>query len=112
MTKEIRVCNCGGPLMWTMHVAYAEYYCMHCGDSFGMMGSGKDVEETPELRHRQKLYSRVFKTIRKDLLPNCKFGRVGCKKCVGSDRNHLAHATKSELAKSEQAYELLKQITK
>ena len=90
--KETRVCDCGAPLHWTFLFDGAEYYCMNCGEKYGMLGAGKDVPETTETKATQKVADAVFKSLRKYLLGSGGYTKNKCKKCKeGNDRYHTYH---------------------
>lgn len=42
------------PLIWTFAWRGAEYWCPHCGALGGILGSGRNVDTTPELEERAK----------------------------------------------------------
>ena len=109
--KETRVCNCGAPLHWTFLFDGAEYFCMNCGASYGMLGAGRDVSETVETRARQQVAGDVFKVLRGHLWGSGEFTRSNCKKCKeGKDMYHTDHATKYERTKNDVAEKILKAI--
>lgn len=109
MNKEITVCPCcGEPMIWTFAFSGCEYYCLMCGYGCGMFG-GKAVEETKELKCKQKLYKKIFKVIYKDLIPAGAYYNK-CKKCDGMKEHHRSHATKLELLKDKIARETLVKI--
>lgn len=94
-TRTIRVCGCGVPMIWTFFFPYAERYCLNCGNSGGMLGTGESVLATRELIFQKRLVDAIWKVLysRKGMMPRGRFGRVNCKKCGD---NHRAHATKAE----------------
>lgn len=97
--KTIRVCDyCKTPLIWTFAFPYAERFCINCGHTGGMLGTGTNVDATSELIFEEKLINAIWKVIygKKGLMPSGSFGRTNCKKC-GSSNNHREHATKAEL---------------
>lgn len=101
--KTIRVCDqCKAPMIWTFAFAYCERYCVNCGYSGGMLGTGKDVPETRELIFKKKLAEAVWKVIygNKGLMPNCQFTRSNCEKCR-TDDDHRRHATAAEIQWNE-----------
>ena len=61
-----------------------------------MLGTGENVEATPDLIFKKKLVDAIWKVIygKKGLMPQGRFGRTNCNKC-GDD--HRAHASKSEI---------------
>ncbi len=96
--KTIRVCDdCGIPLIWTFAFDYKERYCLNCGLSGGMFGTGTDKPATRELVFKQKLVNAVWKIIygKKGLVPKSS-QRCNCKKCDNSSEVHYQHLTKSE----------------
>jgi len=109
--KEVRVCDCGAPLHWTFLFDGAEYFCMNCGRTGGMFGTGKDVPQTVETRAQRMVANDVFKALRKHLHGSGNFSRTNCKKCK-SDRgySHTQHASKYELKKNEVANSILDSI--
>ena len=95
--KTIRVCDhCGVPLIWTFAFDYKERYCLNCGASGGMMGTGTDKPATRELIFQKKIVNAVWKVLygKKGLVPFSS-GRTNCKKCTGNAR-HYDHLTKAE----------------
>lgn len=108
--QEIRICECGGPMMWTFLFDGAEYFCLNCHGSFGMLGAGKVVPLTPELKARQRVANDVFKALRKHLMGSGAYQRTDCKKCKNSDEYHPHHATAYEKAKNDEAKKILKVI--
>lgn len=109
--KEIKICECGTPLIWTFAFAYAEYYCLNCGFSGGMLGSGKCVPATKELIFKQKLVKAIWKVIysRKGLAPEG--GRkINCKECDKSRYAHNSHLSESEKEWNEIAKKYLNQF--
>ena len=63
--KEIKICENHPefevPLIWTFAFNGAEYWCPYCGQNSGMLGAGEDIEETPELKERLKIYKKYSK---------------------------------------------------
>ncbi len=49
------------PLIYTFSWNSYEYWCPYCGCHEGMMGAGEDVEDSEELKERQKLYKEATK---------------------------------------------------
>lgn len=47
------------PLISTMSWNYYEYWCPYCDKHEGMMGAGKSVEETKQLKKRKELYEEA-----------------------------------------------------
>ena len=45
------------PLIYTYAWNGFEYWCPFCGKHEGMLGAGKDVEDTEELKNRIELYN-------------------------------------------------------
>lgn len=109
--KEIRVCDCGAPLHWTFLYNGAEYFCMNCHGSFGMLGAGKVVERTTERIVRQRVATDVFKALRKHLIGSGGFTKSNCKKCKdGKSRYHTDHLTKSEVLRDKIATKILNSL--
>lgn len=56
MNGDIKVCEQHQervtPLIWTFVFPGAEYWCPWCGYPSGMLGAGKSVPPTPELKQR------------------------------------------------------------
>ena len=96
--KEIKLCrNCQFPLLYTFLYDGAEYYCLNCQSSVGMMGAGNDVPVTPELKAKYRVAKDVFGALTKHLLGGGRFTRDTCKKCkVGIDPYHGNHLTEEE----------------
>lgn len=107
MKKEIRVCDCGGPLIWTFLFDGAEYFCLNCHRSMGMLGAGRVVPLTVELKAQQKVAKDVFNSLRNHLMGSGAYQRTDCKKCKNSSEYHPRHATKYELAKNDAAKRML-----
>ncbi len=109
--KTIRVCSCGTPMIWTFVYDGCERFCLNCGLSGGMFGTGDDVEATRELIFKKKIVDAIWKVIyaNKGLCPvSCQ--RKGCKKCSGSDERHYEHLTKAEKEWDEIARKTLEQM--
>lgn len=114
MKKIIRICtNCGCPLIWTFRWAYKERFCMNCGLTGGMMGTGKDVELTPELKLKQRVINKIWSALysKKNhlLLPIARYKRTGCKKCEAGD-DHNEHLTNREIRNGKIAERVLKSM--
>ncbi len=60
---KIRVCSCGTPLIWTFRWPYCEYYCLNCGGRGGMFGIGSNIELTTELKIKQRVVNKIWKSI-------------------------------------------------
>lgn len=105
--EQVRMCSCGAPLHWTFLYNGAEYYCMNCGYTAGMLGAGEMYDETTERRAARKVAKDVFKSLRKHLHGDGCFQRTKCKKCQNSNEYHPRHATKYEKAKNEVAVKIL-----
>ena len=112
MNREIKVChNCDFPLLWTFLYNGAEYYCLRCGGSTGMLGGGKNVEETKELRAKYVVAKKVFEALRPFLIGDGCYTKNNCKKCKnGKDKYHTKHLTELEKEKNEIASEILKNL--
>lgn len=106
----IRVCECGTPMIWTFFFPYCERYCLNCGTSGGMLGTGSDVEATRELIFKKRLVDAIWKQLytNKGLMPRGQFGRSGCKKCKVVAYSHREHLSKSEKEWDEIARPYLK----
>lgn len=95
--KTIRVCdNCATPLIFTFAFDYKERYCLNCGESGGMLGTGYDTLATRERIFEKKIVDAIWKVLygKKGFVPKSA-QRSGCKKCVGNAR-HYDHLTKAE----------------
>jgi len=101
MSKQIRCCTCGNPLISTFIYSGAEYYCIDCGSSYGFFDGYKDVDETQELNKRGEENLKWFLDIRKDLIGGGMKIR-GCKKC-DEGGYHLHHASDDEIKKHKEA---------
>lgn len=110
--KTIKVCNtCGNPLIWTFCWAYKEYYCLNCDGHWGMLGAGKDVPETKELRKRDRQLNKLWKVIYKQLIPRCDYKKTkGCIKCSSGARSHREHLTKREILSDKVATKILNSL--
>ena len=106
---EINVCSCGSPLVYTFAFAYKEYLCLECGNTYGMMGVDS-VEATPELKHKQKLYKKLWNIIYGSggFLPRSRYAKRKCKKCTGD--NHHEHLSDTEVMKNEIATMIFKKL--
>lgn len=49
------------PLIYTFAFINAEYWCPSCGQTYGILGAGKVVEETKQLIERLKEYKKLSK---------------------------------------------------
>ncbi len=109
--KYIRVCDCGTPMIWTFFFPYCERYCLNCGNSGGMLGTGDSVPATRELIFKKRLVDAIWKELyhKKGMLPRGNFTRTGCKKCKG-DEQHMEHLSKSEREWDEIATPYLKRF--
>ena len=55
--EEIKICENHKevvPLIWTFKFYGAEYWCPYCGYTCGMLGAGKNVPVTDELKQAAK----------------------------------------------------------
>jgi hypothetical protein len=107
MTKEIKICNCGAPLLWTFLYNGAEYFCLNCGYMAGMLGAGENVEATTELKADRKVVEKVFKALRPFLIGDGCFQRTNCKKCKETGEYHPQHLTKRQEAENKIAEKIL-----
>jgi hypothetical protein len=107
--KKIRVCDCGAPLLWTFLYDGYEYFCMACGNKYGMLGAGKLVDQTKTLRAQEIVFTDVFKALRKHLLGNGRFRRKDCKKCLG-EQYHTQHLTPLERERDGAAVEFIRAL--
>lgn len=110
--RTIRVCDdCGVPLIWTFAFDYKERYCLNCGMSGGMLGTGKDVKATKELIFQEKLVNNMWKVIygKKGLVPKSS-QRTNCKKCDNSSERHYEHLSKAEKEWDEIARSYLEKL--
>ena len=106
---EMKVCNyCGLPLIWTFHWAYKEYFCINCDRHWGMLGAGKTVKETHELKIREKRFRKLWKALNHYLVPQGSYARRGCDKCQGC--NHREHLSKKEIRENKIASKILKSL--
>ena len=110
MKKEIKICSCGAPILFTFLYNGAEYFCMNCHSSEGMLGAGKNVDSTIELRAESKVVNKVFKSLRPFLIGDGCFQRTGCKKCKGTGEYHTQHLTKREKTENQIAEKMLNQL--
>lgn len=110
--RTIRVCDdCDTPLIWTFAFPYAERFCINCGHTGGMLGTGKDVDATRDVVFKKKLVNALWKVIygRKGLIPTGS-QRTNCKKCTTSNEYHYNHLTKAEKECDSLAREWLKKL--
>ena len=96
--------HCGTPMIWTFKFSGAEYYCVKCGVTQGIFGSAQSVQWTAALDKEQEINKKVFHRISAACIPRGS-RRKDCKKCDGQD--HQAHASKTDLEKSDATYKLL-----
>ena len=93
---EIILCReCQIPLIWTFFFAYAEYYCLNCGDHEGMMGAGDRVKATPELKRQLRRLTKLWKAIAHRMNPLSSYTRGDCKKC-SVECDHRLHLSRKE----------------
>jgi len=52
------------PLIYTYAWNGSEYWCPYCGCHEGMLGAGEDVNETPELLKRARIYEKATEEYR------------------------------------------------
>lgn len=110
MKKELKICNCGAPLLWTFLYRGAEYFCLNCGHTAGMLGAGINVEATIKLKAERKVVEKVFKTLRPFLIGDGSFWKDKCKKCKGRKEYHTSHLTKREKAEIKIAEKILNHL--
>jgi hypothetical protein len=74
-----------------------------------MLGAGKKVELTPELKKQEKLILKIWRPINKHLIPRSQFAKNKCEKCANSDNhyNHREHLSKLEIRKDKIATSIL-----
>ena len=112
MKGTIRVCdNCDAPLLWTFCWAYNERYCLNCGAMGGMMGTGTDIDITPELQAQEKVISEVWTAIYKNMIPRGLYRSRKCKKC-NSGQDHNEHLSKKEILNDKIATSIIEQLNK
>lgn len=110
MKQEIAVCNyCKEPLISTLAFNGSEYYCLICGNHYGMFDCDT-TESDKELQYKKKLYERVFKVIYKDMIPAGCY-RNSCEKCCSMKEHHRCHASEDELLKDKLARVFLNRIS-
>ena len=110
--KTIRVCDeCKAPLIWTFAFAYKERYCLNCGASGGMLGTGEDVLATRELIFQKRLVDAIWGVIygKKGLVPSDS-QRTNCKKCRSSSEYHIKHLTKTQKKDNEVSRNYLEKL--
>lgn len=94
----IRVCDhCDTPLIWTFAFPYAERFCINCGHTGGMLGTGKNIPATRDVVFKKKLVDSLWKVIygKKGLIPTGA-QRTNCKRCSESSEYHTHHLTEAE----------------
>lgn len=108
-TEKIDVCDCGSPLVWTLVFDYKEWLCLECGCAYEMMMTNS-VVETPELKHKKKLYEKIWHTLVGfgGFLPIGRYHDSTCKKCVGD--NHHEHLSEKEIMKDEIAKDVFRRL--
>lgn len=106
---KINVCSCGSPLVFTFAFAYKEYLCLECGNTYGMMGV-RSVEATPELKHKKKLYEKLWNIIYGvgGFFPRSPYTKIKCKKCTAD--NHFNHVSKTEILKNKIATDIFEKL--
>lgn len=107
--KEIAICpHCNEPLILTMIFPGAEYYCLMCGSSYGMLSVSKTLS-SEELNYKKKQYEKIFKILAKDIIPyGCYFNK--CEKCKKFEDTHAEHATEKEWLKDKVSRNILDKI--
>ena len=107
--KEIEICECGTPLIFTFLWPYKEWFCLSCGEATEFLGRNY-TKLTLELRVKLRVVNKIWKSLRSSLLPRTfKYRRNGCKKCdTGED--HGYHVSTYEKRKDKIATQILKNI--
>lgn len=103
--QTIRICDdCGTPMLWTFFFPYCEWYCLNCGASGGMLGTGENVEATRELIFKKKLAEAIWKVLRDKMVPPGSYTQRGCKKCGTEDHPHHLFPSEKEWNKIATPY--------
>ena len=97
MTKEadkINICiQCGTPVVGTMKFSGAEWLCVNCGQTMGMLNT-LIVESTAELvRQMNSAHARWNQYKNRIIGEGAQ--KLSCDKCHG-DEKHAEHATEEE----------------
>lgn len=61
MSKQIPICSCGVPLIWTIAFPGKEYWCPYCGKKFDFLEPEK-IKVTDELEKKLHLYREHSQT--------------------------------------------------
>ncbi len=104
--KKIAVCYCGNPLIYTFAFSGAEYYCLDCGNTFGMFDTDRKTA-TSELIKKLKADTRKFKTVNKHLLSGGAMIR-DCEICSRESEPHIYHCSEEEKKNHQKAMAKLK----
>lgn len=110
--EKITVCNnCGTPLIWTFRWDYNELYCLNCG-ALGDMFMGKKVELTEELKLKNRVVLKIWKSLygkNRALLPQSNgYKKNNCKKC--EKEYHNFHLSKKEIRDNKVAEKILEKV--
>ena len=107
----IPVC-CKKPLVMTLMFRGAEFYCLDCQSTYGIMEYPGSVQSTPALVKLRKEREAKFQELAKDCIP-AGSRRNKCKKCKeGGHGFHSDHATPAARVASAKAYDRLLGNTK
>lgn len=108
--SRISICNCGAPLVSTFMFSGAEFFCVECGNSLGMLDADR-VEETPAMRKRADRNKKKFDSISDGLLTGGVMF-VSCDTCTKTSEPHINHATPLEIAKHKAALKKVEELHK
>ena len=103
--KALMAMCCNKPLVPTLMFSYAEFYCLHCKSTYGMLEAPQSVEVTEELNDIRTAQKKQFQELSKDCVPRgCKFQK--CEQCQKGGY-HSEHMTDEERRASDAAYQKL-----
>ena len=106
MVPQIALCSkCGCPLVSAYFFPGSEFYCVDCGQKYGLFGNYEEVDLTAELKARYQENERWFCKVAGDILTGVRLRN--CEKC--GHEPHLWHCTEGEREKHNKAMGLLQE---
>jgi hypothetical protein len=109
MTRERAICiNCYTPLIYTLCFAGAEYYCLNCGETFGMFDvSARELTKGEIIK--LKVMIKVWTTLYRNMIPRSAYTKSNCGKCK-IQRDHNLHLNKEEIIRDKIASKMLNKL--
>lgn len=105
--------RCELPIVPTFLIAFKEFYCTGCGNSWGYF-TEPTIEATPERLAAREAHIEEFQRVTKPcIVTHSKL--QDCPRCFGPDalgNDHSEHATPEEVAASTQAWAALREMRK